>query len=135
MTPALLAACRRNAQKSAGPRTARGKIQSSMNGLKNGSHSPTYQKLFQAFIEFPGVPVEEMARIILTPEQARHPVFAARVNFLREMEIAMAANFPRPHRKRQTSANKGEPEIGRSGELIENKRSTKTKALESRQPV
>jgi hypothetical protein len=39
MTPARLEANRRNAQKSTGPRTARGKAQSRMSGLKHGGRS------------------------------------------------------------------------------------------------
>jgi hypothetical protein len=133
MTPALLAACRRNAQKSTGPRTEWGKIQSSMNGLKNGSRSPAYQMLFPAFIESMGESTEEIAQRVLTPEERRHPVLAEHVLHLGALEIALAANFPRPYRKRKASANKGEPEIGRSGQHIENKRPTKAKVLESRQ--
>jgi hypothetical protein len=34
LTPALLAACRRNAQKSTGPRTAQGKANTRMNALR-----------------------------------------------------------------------------------------------------
>ena len=41
MTPARLAANRRNARKSTGPRTARGKAQSRMNGLKSGVYPAT----------------------------------------------------------------------------------------------
>jgi hypothetical protein len=40
LTPALLAANRRNAKKSTGPRTARGKAWSRLNSLRHGCHSP-----------------------------------------------------------------------------------------------
>jgi hypothetical protein len=39
LTPARLAACRANARKSTGPRTARGKARSSMNALKHGRYA------------------------------------------------------------------------------------------------
>ncbi|MGA3326428.1 MAG: hypothetical protein ABSF45_18305 [Terriglobia bacterium] len=101
MTPARIAACRRNALKSTGPRTERGKAQSSLNALRSGRYSPRYGVLWEAFLQAPGVPVEEMARILLTPEEAWHPVFAERVDLLREVEIEMASNLPRPYRKRK----------------------------------
>jgi hypothetical protein len=39
LTPARLAACRANARKSTGPRTARGKARSSLNALKHGRYA------------------------------------------------------------------------------------------------
>jgi hypothetical protein len=48
LTPARIEANRRNAQKSTGPRTARGKVQSRMNGLRDGGRSPLYRDLSQA---------------------------------------------------------------------------------------
>ena len=120
MTPARLAACRRNALKSTGPRTERGKIQSSPNALRNGRYSPRYRMLWEAFLQAPGVPVDEIARILLTPEAARHPVFAERLDFLRELEIEMASDLKRPYRK-QKATGKAETKRNGSGEVIENK--------------
>ena len=48
VSPARIEANRRNAQKSTGPRTARGKVQSRMNGLRDGGRSPLYRDLSQA---------------------------------------------------------------------------------------
>ena len=43
MTPARIAANRRNARKSTGPRTGRGKAQSRVNGLRDGGRSRFYR--------------------------------------------------------------------------------------------
>jgi hypothetical protein len=45
-TPAFLEAIRRNAQKSTGPRTRRGKAQSCLNRLKTGERSRVYRQLW-----------------------------------------------------------------------------------------
>ena len=130
MTPARIAACRRNALKSTGPRTERGKIQSSLNALRTGSYSPTYLMLFRGFLEAPGVPVDEIAQILLTPEEARHPVFADRVEFLREVELEMASNLKRPYRRRKVLTRLGDSKLTRSGELIENNDSENTTSFQ-----
>ncbi|HMD96973.1 MAG TPA: hypothetical protein VKM93_06525 [Terriglobia bacterium] len=43
-TPALLAACRANARKGTGPRTAEGKSRSRLNALKHGRYSPNFRE-------------------------------------------------------------------------------------------
>ncbi len=43
-TPALLAACRANARKGTGPRTAEGKCRSRLNALKHGRYSPSFRE-------------------------------------------------------------------------------------------
>jgi hypothetical protein len=91
MTPARLAASRRNALKSTGPRTARGKAQSRMNGLRSGWSSPSYRRLWYAMLEAPPCAIEATARAVLTPEQARHPKFAELVDIFRQAEIEVAA--------------------------------------------
>jgi len=85
MTPARLEANRRNAEKSTGPRTARGKAQSRMNGLKSGWYSHFYQNFVQGCLDFPLGAVDEAARALLTPEQRAHPVFAKAVETLRQL--------------------------------------------------
>ena len=85
-TPALLAARRRNAQKSTGPRTARGKAWSRLNGLRTGWRSPTYRQLWLALAGAPPCAVTRTARAILTPELAAHPVFEEVVNLFRRGE-------------------------------------------------
>jgi hypothetical protein len=89
LTPALLEANRRNARKSTGPRTARGKAQSRMNGLRKGERSAVYKKLLLSLLNAPPGAVDETARAILTPEQAAHPLFARFVEIARQAEIGV----------------------------------------------
>jgi hypothetical protein len=76
LTDSALEANRRNAQKSTGPRTLRGKAQSGMNALRTGQFSPVYQKLLLKLGTAPPFSLRATSRAILTPEQARNPVFA-----------------------------------------------------------
>ena len=78
MTPARLAANRLNAQHSTGPRTARGKAQSQMNGLRGGGRSPVLRNLVGALLQAPACAVDRTAPEVLTPEQAAHSLFAGR---------------------------------------------------------
>ncbi len=87
LTPARLAANRRNALKSTGPRTAQGKAQSRMNGLRHGGRSHFYLGLWKALFEAPPCSVDRTARAILTPELAAHPQFRRVVDMFRQAEI------------------------------------------------
>jgi hypothetical protein len=89
VSPARIEANRRNAQKSTGPRTARGKVQSRMNGLRDGGRSPLYRDLMLTLLYAPPCPVEKTARAILTPEQAVHSLFAELVETFRQAEIGV----------------------------------------------
>ncbi|MFZ0964798.1 MAG: hypothetical protein WAO35_28405 [Terriglobia bacterium] len=89
VSPARIAANRRNAQKSTGPRTARGKAQSRMNGLREGGRSRPYHHLMLALLDAPPCAVHKTARAILTPEQAAHPLFAELVEMFRQAEAAV----------------------------------------------
>jgi hypothetical protein len=73
VTPARLAANRRAALKSTGPRTARGKSRSSLNALRSGKRSKTIDLLWQIMAEAPRSGVIEMARRMMTPAQLSHP--------------------------------------------------------------
>src|SRR5271157_148068 len=70
LTPARLAANRRNALKSTGPRTAAGKAWSRLNGLRSGLRSLAYQEFLRALVEAEPCGIERVARTALTPEQA-----------------------------------------------------------------
>ena len=89
MTPARLAANRRNARKSTGPRTVRGKGRSRLNGLRTGGYSRLCQDLMKALFYAPPCAVERTARAVLTPELASHPVFADLVELFRQAEIGI----------------------------------------------
>ena len=76
LTPARAEANRRNASKSTGPRTTRGKSQSSMNSLRTGTRSAVYQNFFELMLDAPPCKVDLMAQALLSPAQAAHPYLA-----------------------------------------------------------
>ena len=91
LTPARLEANRRNAQKSTGPRTARGKSQSRMNSLRSGTRSALHENFFLLLLDAPPCSVDRVARALLTPEQAAHPLFAETVEMFRRAESEVVA--------------------------------------------
>ena len=94
LTPARIAANRRNARKSTGPRTAQGKARSRLNGLRDGWRSPTYRALFRALAYAPPCSVNRVvAAHKLTPEEASHPVFCSMVDMFRRVERDIFAGF------------------------------------------
>jgi len=95
MTPARLEANRRNAQKSTGPRTARGKSQSRLNGLRSGGRSRLYRDLLLTLSDAPPGAVARTARAALTPAQAAHPLFAELVQIFRQAESDVGLRFRR----------------------------------------
>jgi hypothetical protein len=106
MTPARIEANRRNARKSTGPRTARGKAYSRMNSLRTGEHSPLYRELMMALFDAPPCAVDQTARAILTPQQAAHPLFAEIVDMFRQAERETAEEsrrLARPTARRKNS--------------------------------
>ena len=113
-TPARLAANRRNAQKSTGPRTARGKAQSRLNALHNRSNSPTFHKLIWTIVEAPPGKSEEATRALLTPEQARHPLYAGVIEITRQAEIGVAEVARELARTRLTQVEIDNPRLRRS---------------------
>ena len=70
LTPALLEANRRNARKSTGPRTARGKAQTRMNALRSGERSRLRRDLWVALLNAPPGRVEGWVQALMTPEMA-----------------------------------------------------------------
>jgi len=97
MTPARIEANRRNAEKSTGPRTARGKVQSRMNSLWEGRRSRLYHDLMQTLFYAPPCAVEKTARAALTAEQAAHPLFTEPVEMFRQAEIEVVLENRRLH--------------------------------------
>lgn len=80
VTPARLAANRRNAAKSTGPRTARGKARSSLNALRRGRRSKTIRLVWRIIMEAPPCGVIRMARELMTPAQLSQPDVADMLN-------------------------------------------------------
>jgi hypothetical protein len=97
MTPARLAANRRNAQKSTGPCTRRGKAQSSMNAVRNGNYSRVYHQLMTGLFYAPPCAVDRTAQAILSPERAAHPLFAEVVEMYRQAEAAVVEEVRREY--------------------------------------
>ena len=125
ITPARRAAHRRNAQKSTGPRTARGKAQSRLNGLRHGFCSPAYRQFWLALLEAPpGYPVAKTVVDMLTPEQSCQPVYADLIDVHFAMEMEDRAYAQRVRRRR---ANQAWRDSERSLEPIENKWSSENK--------
>jgi len=116
ITPARLAANRLNAQKSMGPRTARGKAHSRMNGLKGGGRSRFYQGLWRALLEAPPCSVDRTVRSVLPPELAAHPRFARVVDMFRqaEIEVVLEARMDR-ERQQGRSFTVGRPPNQKGG--------------------
>ena len=82
LTPAFLAANRRNARRSTGPRTAKGKAQSRLNGLKTGVNSPQFKQLLENAVSTPLGAACQAALATLTCEQATHSVFARELDVM-----------------------------------------------------
>ena len=85
-TPAFLAANRRNALKSTGPRTARRKALSRLNRLSTGLGAPWLEDFYSLLLDAPLGGVDRIARYVLTPEMARHPFFVRIVDQFREQD-------------------------------------------------
>ena len=97
LSPAQLAASRANALKSTGPKTARGKAQSRLNALRTGRHSPTYLNLFDVLMDAPPGAICRTAVAALSPEEARHDVFAELVAIFQKADIETSQSFARSH--------------------------------------
>jgi hypothetical protein len=79
LTPALLAANRRNAQRSTGPRTFEGIAHARLNGLRHGRRSPLFARFRSAFFEQPNS-IRSVSQRLLRREEARHPLLARYLN-------------------------------------------------------
>ena len=120
MTAALVAANRRNAQKSTGPRTARGKAQARMNALRTGDRSRLRWDLLVSLLDAPPCGVTLYARALLTPEMALCPLLreTAEIAIQAEREVAAGIRESSPRHK----SIKGDPFFDqRSGNVNENK--------------
>jgi hypothetical protein len=121
LTPALLAANRRNAQKSTGPRMAGGKARSRLNSLRKGTRSPLYRNLMEAMFYAPPGRVAQTARLFLSPEAASHRLIARTVELFVQAEVEVVRTSERigaimAPRKKLMKKNDA-----RSRKVIENK--------------
>ena len=91
LTPALLAANRRNAQKSTGPRTERGKNWSRVNRLRSGMRSRSFRRMMDAVLAAMPGEVRQTARALLPPHLARHPLYIDFVEEIVETDLQLSA--------------------------------------------
>ena len=82
MTPSRIEANRRNALKSTGPRTTRGKAQARLNGLGSGPRSRFYHDFMMLLMETPPDELERTAREILTPQEADSRLFKGLIRMI-----------------------------------------------------
>lgn len=73
VTPARLEANRRAARRSTGPRTAAGKLRSSLNAYRHGGRSRGMDLLWHILYAAPVGGVVRMARQVMTPAQLANP--------------------------------------------------------------
>ena len=92
LTPALLAANRRNAQKSTGPRTARGKAWSCRNHLRTGADSPEYRNFLHALMNAPPGRMRPVAEALLRGLEVQHPLFVELAKLAVQAEIDICAD-------------------------------------------
>jgi len=90
LSPARIAANRRNAQKSTGPRSPRGKAQSRLNCLRTGGRSRLYQDLMWKLMDAPPAGVARTARSAMTRELAAHPLFRELAQIFCQAEVEVA---------------------------------------------
>jgi hypothetical protein len=97
LTPALLASNRRNAKKSTGPRTARGKAWSRLNHMREGSRSPEYLRLVTGLLSAPPGRVEATAQAVLSSKLAVHPLFTelAEISVQAEIDLCNESRWRR----------------------------------------
>jgi hypothetical protein len=94
MTPARLAANRRSALRSTGPRTPRGKARSSLNALTTRVRSESSVRLIKGLMDGTPGTVQEKAARILTPEELSHPVFASFLERFQKTQLLLLKRSP-----------------------------------------
>ena len=90
LSPVRLAAKRRNARQSTGPRSARGRAQSRLNRLRDGGRSRLYQDLRWTLMAALPAAVAQTARGTMTPELAAYPLFAELGRIFCQVEVKVA---------------------------------------------
>jgi len=98
LTPARMEANRRNARKSTGPRTTRGKAQARLNGLGNGPRSRFYHDFMMLLMETPPDELDRTAREILTPKEAGSRLFKGLVRMIHQADCALVMELRRAYR-------------------------------------
>jgi hypothetical protein len=112
LTAALLNSNRRNAKKSTGPRTARGKAWSRLNRLRNGARSAEYISFVEALLDAPPGRVGVTAQALLASKQALHPMFKeiAEISVQAEIDICEERRFMRAQEEMKKMFLRSKPE-------------------------
>jgi hypothetical protein len=102
-----LASNRRNAKKSTGPRTARGKAWSRLNHLQHGGRSPEYLSLVTALLDAPPGRMTVMAQALLASKAARHPLFTeiAEISVQAEIDVCNQSRWLHAHEKAKNNSS------------------------------
>jgi hypothetical protein len=101
LTPALRAANRRNAQKSTGPRTERGKNWSRVNPLRTGRRSNRYGRFVDAILATMPGEVRRTAQATLPPHLACHPLYVEFLEGILETDRQLGAEFAERRARRE----------------------------------
>jgi len=89
LTPARLEANRRNALKSTGPRSARGKAWSCRNHFRTGGDSPEYWNFFLTLMNAPPGRMGLVAETLLRAQEVRHPLFVQLAELAVQAEVEL----------------------------------------------
>jgi hypothetical protein len=92
-TPAFLAANRRNAKKSTGPKSPLGKAWSRWNRLRTGMRSPQYLRFIKAMQQAPPGEVGLAARDELLKIPILHPVYHRALELWTRVERELIAEY------------------------------------------
>lgn len=93
LTPALLESNRRNAKKSTGPKTARGKAWVRLNHLRNGARSSEYISFVESLLYAPPGRVGMTAQALLASKLAPHPMFREIAEISAQAEIELCQEY------------------------------------------
>ena len=107
-TAAFLKANRRNAQKSTGPKTARGKAWTRFNSLRHGFRSPEYLNFYYSLHDAPPGGIIATVLSLLEPRAVRHPLFFQKAGDFVEAERWLIDSYQRMREQRPRRVTLGQ---------------------------
>ena len=120
-TAAFMEANRRNALKSTGPKTTRGKAWTRLNSLREGWRSSEYIHLIEALLTAPPGEVEATAKSLLRSRQNHHPLFQQVIENHVEAEIDLCVEERLRHLFKSKLAEIENFSTSRAGMLLKTK--------------